>query len=128
MWRKPTRNRGSMSCTFHSVIVFLFTCENYFRHLSTNIYTHIRTWRERRKEISTSYYILLRHNLMVTWDVLIDTWYFTLPTPRGIAIHSDEYRLPSLITWYVFGLIDFRQYFRCAFQKIRERRCSFHYQ
>lgn len=33
--------------------------------------------------------------------MLIDTRYFTLAAPRGIATHSNEYRLPSLITRYV---------------------------
>lgn len=82
------------------VFPFFFFFYSCWKLLST-FYTRTYIFRVRRKEISISYYVLLHHNLMVTWDVLIDTWYFALLAPQRIAIHSDEYHLPSLITRYV---------------------------
>lgn len=87
------RNRASSGFCLLTLLLF---GENYL--LGENIYPRL-AWG--RKEISASCYVLLHHNLMATWDVLIDTRYFTLAAPWGIATHSDEYRLPSLITRYV---------------------------
>lgn len=88
-------------CAIGAAWIFPFNTLLLFGWQLFTGWKHLSAPRVRRKEISTSCYVLLHHNLMTMWDVLIDTRYFTLAAPWGIATHSDEYRLPSLITRYV---------------------------